>query len=191
MLRFILNEAKLAPMYFRLERLQNVITHAISGMSADDLTRHPEGKWCAGEILEHLYLTYTGTVKGFERCLSAGKPIATAPTLKQRLSAAVVIGLNYMPEGRKAPKNATPRGTPASKVLAEIIPQIAAMDDLIQRCEARYGKRTKLVDHPVLGPLTARQWRKFHWVHGQHHAKQILRLKEKRHTEGRRVGAGD
>jgi len=25
----------------------------------------------------------------------------------------------------------------------------------------------------VLGPLTASQWRKFHWIHGRHHVKQI------------------
>jgi hypothetical protein len=29
------------------------------------------------------------------------------------------------------------------------------------------------MDHLILGPLTAGQWRKFHWVHGQHHARQI------------------
>jgi hypothetical protein len=29
------------------------------------------------------------------------------------------------------------------------------------------------MDHPFLGPLTASQWRKFHLVHGRHHARQI------------------
>jgi hypothetical protein len=51
------------------------------------------------------------------------------------------------------------------------------MDELIAKWEARHGKQTRLLDHPVLGPLTARQWRKFHWVHGRHHVKQILRLR--------------
>jgi len=164
-------------MDFYLQRLQDVITSAIAGMKSDDLIRHPEGKWCAAEILEHLYLTYAGTIKGFERCLNVGTPMATAPTFKQRLSALVVTGLGYMPEGRKSPKAVIPRGALPEKIGGEIAPQIAAMDELIQRCEERFGRDTRLVDHPIIGPLTARQWRKFHWVHGRHHAKQILRLK--------------
>jgi hypothetical protein len=65
----------------------------------------------------------------------------------------------------------------AEKVLADIGSQIATMDALIAQCEERYGKRTRMLDHPVLGPLTAAQWRKFHWVHGKHHVKQIMRLR--------------
>jgi hypothetical protein len=30
----------------------------------------------------------------------------------------------------------------------------------------------------MLGPLTAGQWRKFHLIHGRHHAKQIRRLSD-------------
>jgi hypothetical protein len=52
------------------------------------------------------------------------------------------------------------------------------MDEIIRRAEQRYGRRTRLVDHPVLGPLTARQWRKFHWVHGRHHVAQILERRQ-------------
>jgi hypothetical protein len=63
----------------------------------------------------------------------------------------------------------------AEKVVAEIGPQIVAMDKAIADCEARYGSRVRVLDHPVLGPLTARQWRKFHLVHGRHHVKQILK----------------
>jgi len=160
-----------------LQRLQEAITSATRGMTTEDLTRHPEGKWSAAEVLEHLYLTYSGTVKGFERCLAAGRPLGSSPTLKQRVSVAVVTGVGYFPEGRQAPERTRPRGMAAEKVVAEIGPKIAAMDRLIAQCEARYGKRTRVVDHPVLGPLTARQWRKFHWVHGRHHVKQIWRLR--------------
>jgi len=162
-----------------LQSLLEAITSATRGMTTEDLTRHPEGKWSAAEVLEHLYLTYTGTVKGFERCLAAGRPLASSPTLKQRVSIAVVTGMGYFPEGRQAPERTRPRGMAAEKVVAEIGPQIAAMDRLISQCEARYGKRTRVLDHPALGPLTAGQWRRFHLVHGQHHVKQILRLLQK------------
>lgn len=174
----ILNEAKRLTMDFYLQRLQDVITAAARDMTSEGLTRHAEGKWCAAEILEHLYLTYTGTVKGVERCLNAGKPLATKPAWKQRVASWVVVGLGHMPKGRAAPKNSVPRGMAPDRVVADIGPQIALMDELIGRCEQRYGAHTKLLDHPILGPLTGAQWRKFHWVHGRHHAKQIARLKE-------------
>ena len=156
-----------------LERLQQAIASATRGMTADELTRHPEGKWCVAEVLEHLYLTYAGTVKAFERCLKAGKPLAGVPTFKQRVAVALVTELGYFPRGRKSPDPVRPRGMPAEKVLADIGPRITAMDDLIAQCEQRYGSRIKILDHPILGPLTARQWRKFHLAHGRHHVKQI------------------
>jgi Protein of unknown function (DUF1569) len=162
-----------------LERLHEAITSAIHGITTEDLTRHPEGKWSTAEVLEHLCLTYAGTMKGFERCLATGKPLGGAPTLKQRASIALITGWGYFPEGRQAPSFTCPQGMAAEKVVAEIGPQIAAMDRLIAQCEARYGERTRLLDHPVLGPLTARQWRRFHWVHGRHHVKQILRLRSR------------
>lgn len=161
-----------------LQRLHDAVHAATQGMTIDDLKRHTEeGKWCAAEVLEHLYLTYAGTEKGFQRCLAAGKPMATSPTLKQRVRTVAVTGLGYFPGGRKSPGPVTPRGAPAEKVVAEICPQIVAMDKAIADCEARYGGG-KLLDHPVLGPLTAKQWRKFHLLHGEHHVRQIWRLRQ-------------
>ena len=162
-----------------LEQLHDAITSATRGMTTEELTRHPEGKWSCAEILEHLYLTYTGTVKGFERCWEAGKPLAGSLTLKQRLAIALVVDAGYFPEGRQAPERTRPKGMPADKVVAEVRQQIAQMDEWIGKCEARYGKGTKLLDHPFFGALTARQWRRFHWVHGRHHVQQIMGLRDR------------
>ena len=164
-----------------LEQLQQAIANATRGMTREELTRHPGGnaggKWCVAEVLEHLYLTYTGTIKGCEHCLQAGKPLAGPITLKQRARITLVVKLSYLPKGRKAPERTTPKGMSPEKVVAEIGITIATMGELITQCEARYGARTRVLDHPILGPLTARQWRKFHWVHGRHHVKQILKLR--------------
>jgi uncharacterized protein DUF1569 len=162
-----------------LRRLQEAIASATHGMSADDLARHPEGKWSAAQVLEHLYITYVGTAKALERCLREGKPLVRALTLKDRMKIFAVTTLMHLPEGRKAPERTLPRGLPVDEVISSVAPQIATMDGLISQFEARFGKRTRLLDHPILGPLTARQWRKFHWVHGRHHVKQIWKLREK------------
>jgi hypothetical protein len=160
-----------------LPRLQHEIAAAVAGLSAEQLSQHAAGKWCAAEILEHLYLTYTGSIKGFNRVLEAGKPLATNVTWKNRAQALVVVSLGYLPSGRESPSMARPRGLAPERVVAEIEPKIAEMDDVISQCESKFGASTKLLDHPFIGPLSGGQWRKFHLVHGRHHVKQILALR--------------
>jgi len=159
-----------------LEKLQREILAAISTLSREQMQVHPEGKWCAAEILEHLYLTYAGTVKGFGRVIAAGKPLAGKPTWKNRAQAWVVVGIGYIPGGREAPERSRPCGTCPETVLAEISPEIVRMDEAIAQCEACFGRTMNVLDHPILGPLSAPQWRKFHLIHGMHHVRQIRRL---------------
>ena len=165
-------------MDFYLQRLQNAISSATEGMSADMLSRRPQAdKWSAAEVLEHLYLTYTSTIKGFEKCLEAGKPLARVPTFMDHLRTGVVVKLGHMPEGRQSPPYALPRGLACDKVLAEVAEKISAMDAVIAQAEALFGKSCRVLDHPIIGPLQACEWRKFHWVHGRHHVKQLARLR--------------
>ena len=170
----------------KLEKLRGAIADAVAGMSEEEWNRHPDGKWCAAEVLEHLYLTYTGTVKGFERMLQKG-PAVTPATLRQRVAKLVVLGFSHMPEGRKAPAMATPKGLPREKVRAEIGAKIGEMDEVISRCEGQIGVGKKVLDHVILGPLTAAQWRKFHLVHGLHHVKQIRALRGLRESSGKAI----
>jgi len=156
-----------------LERLQRELESATEGATAADLNQGPAGKWTAAQVLEHLLLTYKNTNKGIGRCLETGVPLATSATLKHRFGTLLVVGLGYLPGGRKAPERATPRGLPAADIQQAIFPEIQRMDSGLRDCEARFGPASKIMDHPFLGPLTAAQWRKFHWVHGRHHARQI------------------
>jgi hypothetical protein len=162
----------------RLEKLRENLESAVKGMSSEQLSWHLPGKWCASEVLEHLYLTYAGTIKGFERVITRGKPLATRASMAHRLLTFVVVGLGHMPAGQKAPAVAQPRGLPTEQVRNEIGATLVAMDAILAHCEARFGSHVKLLDHPILGPLTATQWRTLHLVHGRHHQKQLLRLRE-------------
>ena len=161
-----------------LATLQRAIASAIDGLSAEQLAWHPPQKWCAAEILEHLYLTYTGTTKGFSRVLAAGKPLGGKLTWKNRAQVLIVLGFGYLPAGREAPAHSQPRGLPSQQVAAEIASKIAEMDEIIARCQEKFGSRTKILDHPFLGPFTPSQWRKFHLVHGLHHVRQIHALRD-------------
>ena len=160
-----------------LARLQQTIASVTRDLQMEQLRSHPPGKWCIAEVLEHLYLTYTGTIKGCERVLQAGKPLAGQSKWADRAKTFVVVNLGYLPSGRKAPSTSMPKGLPTEKVMTEILPKIAEMDGVIARCEQKCGT-AKMLDHPILGPLTGAEWRKFHLVHGLHHAKQIRRLRE-------------
>ncbi len=162
----------------RLDELKQSLESAVEGMSSEQWSWHPPGKWCAAEVLEHLYLSYTGTIQGFERVMASGKPLASRASMAQRVLTLVVVGLGHLPAGRKAPPIVQPKGLPAEKMRNEIGAKIASMDAIIAQCEARFGPWVHLLDHPILGPLSATQWRKLHLVHGQHHLKQLLRLRE-------------
>lgn len=160
-----------------LAQLRTALANATSEMSATDWVRHAPGKWNSAEILEHLNRTYMGTIKGCERCLASGKPIASGDRASKRWQRLVTVGLGFFPSGRKSPERALPRGMQAELVASEIFQNIARMDEVISECDSRFGSTTPLADHPALGPLTAREWRKFHLVHGKHHARQIVRLR--------------
>jgi hypothetical protein len=41
----------------RMEKLKCALESATEGMSGEQMRWHPPGKWCATEVLEHLYLT--------------------------------------------------------------------------------------------------------------------------------------
>ena len=161
-----------------LQQVCEAIASATAGMSEAHFQWHPEGKWSTALIVEHLWLTYCATTIALDRCLQVGKTATTTPTLSMRMYAFVVLKLEHLPAGRPAPPGTIPKGAPLEMVMARIPGDIAAMDEAIRRCEERLGSREKLVDNPVLGPLTAAEWRKFHWLHAQHHTRQIERLKQ-------------
>jgi hypothetical protein len=161
-----------------LDSLKRSLESAVEGMSSEQWSWHAPGRWCAAQILEHLYLTYTGTIKGFELVMTSGKPLASRVSLTHRVRTLVVVGLGHMPGGIKAPAVVVPKGLPPKTVRKDFGAKIVEMDAIIAQCEARFGPRVHVLDHPILGPLTAPQWRKPHVVHGRHHHKQLLQLRE-------------
>jgi hypothetical protein len=165
-------------MHSHLLKTREAIDQATDGLTLDELSWHPDGKWCAAEILEHLALAFGGTAKFLGKVATDGKSVASQVTFKQRIGIAVVTSGEIIPGGRKAPQGVMPKGMPADQVLATIRKHLADMDEAISACEAKLGTKIKIADHPVLGPLTVKQWRKFHMVHTRHHMKQVVTLRK-------------
>lgn len=175
-------------MHPKVEATWKMIERATAGMSPEEMARHPEGKWCAAEVVEHLLITYTATNAGLRKVLAKGTPHARRPTLKDLSFQFAVLGITYFPTGRKAPAATVPKGLDPAKVVPAVSQALPDMDAAITECEKRFGK-VRIADHPVLGPLTAEQWRTFHFVHARHHMKQVERLKAMASPSRARAGA--
>jgi hypothetical protein len=156
-----------------LERLRQELEEIMTAAGAEHLDKGPAGKWTSAQVLEHLFLTYRATNAGIAKCLEKGAPLGTQVTLFHRVGALLVVNAGYFPRGRKSPERAVPKGMPSEQVRQGILPEIDRMDVGLEQCEQKFGECARILDHPMLGPFSVWQWRKFHWVHGRHHARQI------------------
>ena len=160
-------------MHPTLARIDEDLRAGAGGLTLEQLSAAPPGKWTAAEIIEHLGRTYSGTAAGMHRALAADRPLATRPTLGRRAAVLLVVEFGYMPSGRKSPKVAVPLGADPAIVLDQALALLRGMDDALARAEARFGARVNVLDHPILGALSVRQWRRLHLVHARHHLRQI------------------
>ena len=157
-----------------LQSSLDLIVDATAGVSPDAAMRRVGDRWSVVEIVEHLQRAYSGTAKGFEKCLEQNTPLASPLTLKQSLQAFAVINLGYFPEGRRAPKHVMPTGTiPLPELIEGVRRDLAWLDDAAVRTKRVFGG-VRVLDHPILGPFTVDQWLRFHLIHTRHHEKQIL-----------------
>ena len=162
-----------------LGRLEGALVGALAGLDeAATARRRGAGKWSVHEIAEHLLLTYGETERNFGARLAKGSATRARPSFGQSLGRFVVLTVGYFPTGRKAPETVVPRveGSVGGEALgAEARGRIGAMEELLRAAEAAFGEHVRSVTHPVLGPLTPEEWRRFHLRHGLHHVRQIRR----------------
>ena len=142
-------------------------------MSQAEWRDAPPGKWSCAQIFEHLLLSYTATTKGALKALQTGKALGSRPTLLNRISTFYVTSLRSLPSGRTAPQHTTPKDGEGAASLRQFNDALVTMDAMLADAEKRFGSSVKLLDHPILGPLTAKEWRRFHRTHARHHMKQI------------------
>jgi hypothetical protein len=160
-----------------LDRLRSEITRATLEFSDADWRRAPAGRWSSAQILEHLGRTYGTTAKMVELAVSAsGAPPPVRPaTLKELIARLVVAELGLFPSGMQSQPVVLPTGevTP-EQVLQRTLASLERMDAALDSAERRWG-RGSVAMHKVLGPMSARQWRRFHYFHGHHHILQMLK----------------
>ena len=156
-----------------LQRAHDTLQQSAANLSIDQLTVRPPSKWNIGEILEHLGRAYSGTTAGAKRTVATNTPLAGTAALPHMFRTFVVVGCGYLPSGRAAPKSTVPVGIDPSTALAVALENLREMDAALDEAALHFGAELKLMDHPIIGPLSVRQWRKFHWIHTRHHVRQI------------------
>jgi hypothetical protein len=156
-----------------LQRADAALHQCAGGLSLEQLTRRPSDKWTIAEILEHLARAFSGTEAGAHRALARGRPAASTADLSAVFRIWVVVECGYLPAGRPAPAMTLPQGIDPGTALVTAIDSLRRMDAALNAAAAQFGAGVKLMDHPILGPLSTRQWRRFHWVHTRHHVRQI------------------
>ena len=156
-----------------LARCLEILSDATRGAGDESRVRRDPQQWSVVEIVEHLTRAYSGTAKGFERCLEKNASLASTASMRQRLQQFALINLGYFPEGRQAPKHIRPTGElDLAAVLDAVRRDLARLDESAARTRQALGTG-KMLDHPILGALSVDQWLKFHVVHTAHHARQI------------------
>ncbi|MGH9557321.1 MAG: hypothetical protein ACRD2Y_16005, partial [Terriglobales bacterium] len=124
----------------QLQRALDAIDTATRGLSGAQFAVHPQGKWSAAEILEHLGIAFGSTARSLEKALDSGEPKISPPSLYQRGAALLVASIGYFPPGRQAPEFTRPKGMEGETALRTIRENLVTMDAAITRCEQRFGR---------------------------------------------------
>jgi len=156
-----------------LARCLRGLREGLAGISPAEAERPRGTKWSIAQIAEHLDLAYTRSAAGVARRLQKGAAPRRGRTVRQMLARFVVVQLGYFPSGRKAPDAVLPQGRPFSKVVAGLEPHLIELDERLQEAERVFGAAAPILDHPIIGPFSVADWRRFHWVHTRHHLKQL------------------
>jgi hypothetical protein len=158
-----------------ITKAMRLIDDSTQGLSEQELTAAPPGKWSPAQVLEHLGKAFGGSAKAFEIQLDQGSLQPLRPlTFKDRVGIIMVCTLGYFPEGRQAPERTVPSENPPGLItLQRTRENLERAGKALDESEKRWGNRALIFTHPVLGPLTVSQWRAFHFVHTRHHMKQV------------------
>ena len=151
--------------------------------NSDPKSKHePQSQsWTTQEVIEHLVLTYRNTGALFDRYLARNSPSSQPITAKHRILQYLVIRCGGFPRGVSAPEHVRPgkSGMPpmnGDELCACLRSELEKLDAKIDECSKAFAKAS-FAPHFIFGPLTAEQWRRFHFVHGRHHLKQLARIR--------------
>lgn len=169
---------ELQEVFKRIEDNHRQLIRYVQSLNEEQFEQKLEGKWTAGQHLEHLLLSIKPLNSGLLTPVFILK-IIFGKTTRQSYSYDELIGLyrKSLDEGGKASKNFIPSPVPFSKS-AELIKKLEnTLASFLKRVEAMSEEdmNTLLVPHPLIGKITFREMLYFTIYHPEHHHKIIQR----------------
>ena len=156
-----------------LKRCVEGLTAAIAAFGHADPDRSRAGKWSIAQVLEHLDLTYTRNAAAAVRRIAKGEAPSHRRSVRQIVARLLVVRLGHFPTGRKSPEGVVPKGRPFADVAPHLESHLRELDARLNDAERAFGSTKAILDHPVMGPFSVSDWRRFHWVHTRHHLRQL------------------
>ena len=153
--------------------IPDVVLGPLAGRPEADWHRAPPGKWTPAQIVQHLALSLEGSGRVFED--RRGKPpMQRRPrTARERLGHFLVLGIGWVPSGRKAPAPTVPVERPDPRSVERQLRDGVARFQALARDLLPARRADLFVKNPALGDLTLPEWLDFHVRHCAHHARQI------------------
>lgn len=167
-----------------LQQTRTALSEELQGLNLAATQAHPRGdlaSWSVQQVIEHLLATYSTCTTALDARLAKGRALESPLSLKARLWQWLIIDVGYFPPGRKSPEAVRPgvvllAPQDGAALDESVRAALTKLDEALARVADVYPSQP-VVTHIILGPLTVRQWRKFHRVHARHHAKQLARVK--------------
>lgn len=160
-----------------LEHIRREVERLTHGWSESDWQNALASNRTCRQILEHLLLSYSSTTQDVLNVMEVGRPLGGKPTWSHRWRTLCVAKLGLLPWEFVPLRQPPPKDGLESDSLRRFYDTLVALDATLSDAERRFGNRVKLLDHPILGPLSVQEWRRYHRAHAKHHLRQMKRAR--------------
>ena len=166
--------APISSMLYTLSETRDRLMSLCSGINtAQAESRLDEASWSISEIVEHLAITERGSMIGVKRALS--QPEASPALLLETIGKSELIQTRIPAPAKRvsAPDIVLPSGRFKEWPGALRAFEEARANSIHIAATADHSFETRVISHPILGPLTLSQWFHFIAAHTERHARQI------------------
>ena len=132
--------------------------------------------WSLAQVCEHLALAVQGTVDDPEPARDGGvapswwRELGRVERSKRRLMKHGLMWTGRLPDGVRSPESVLPSEDAEFEIAVR---SLAVAAQAFDAKAARHG--ATWVYHPLLGPMSGAQWRRFHVIHARHHFRIVER----------------
>jgi len=153
--------------------IPSLLLDPLDGRDDDAWFHAPEGKWCPGQVVDHVTTAIENSARVFAS--RADKPpMRRRPrTAVQWVFGVIVLRTGFIRSGLKAPETSLPAARPDRAAVERRLREGVAAFQEFERRLLPSRAADLFVKHPILGDLSLVEWMTFHVRHAEHHAKQV------------------